>query len=142
MSKTSNFCFVIHLCWDLLPVVAHPGPPRAIIDNEAGRADARPLLFYTASALEQARLAGYKTTTPDFRQALHCRDSVGIRTQDPQLRRLLLYPAELPNQSKWTANVGVFEELCKFILNTLFTCMRLVLPGGWCRRLPIRRNAS
>ena len=24
-------------------------------------------------------------------------DSVGIRTQDPQLRRLLLYPAELPN---------------------------------------------
>ena len=26
-------------------------------------------------------------------------DSVGIRTQDPQLRRLLLYPAELPNQS-------------------------------------------
>ena len=80
-------------------MVAHPGPPRAIIDNEAGRADARPLLFYTASALEQARLAGYKTTTPDFRQALHCRDSVGIRTQDPQLRRLLLYPTELPNRS-------------------------------------------
>ena len=26
-------------------------------------------------------------------------DSVGIRTQDPQLRRLLLYPAELPNRS-------------------------------------------
>ena len=26
------------------------------------------------------------------------RDSVGIRTQDPQLRRLLLYPTELPNQ--------------------------------------------
>ena len=25
-------------------------------------------------------------------------DSVGIRTQDPQLRRLLLYPAELRNQ--------------------------------------------
>ena len=24
-------------------------------------------------------------------------DSVGIRTQDPQLRRLLLYPAELPD---------------------------------------------
>ena len=29
------------------------------------------LLFHTASALEQARLAGYKTTTPDFRQAPH-----------------------------------------------------------------------
>ena len=25
------------------------------------------------------------------------RDSVGIRTRDPQLRRLLLYPAELRN---------------------------------------------
>ena len=25
------------------------------------------------------------------------RDPVGIRTQDPQLRRLLLYPAELPD---------------------------------------------
>ena len=60
-------------------MVAHPGPPRAIIDNEAGHADARPLLFYTASALEQARLAGYKTTAPDESQALHCRDSVGIR---------------------------------------------------------------
>ena len=58
------------------------------------------LLLYTASALEQARLAVYKTTTPDFRQALlfGC-DSVGIRTQDPQLRRLLLYPTELPNRS-------------------------------------------
>ena len=74
-------------------------PPRAIIDNEAGRVNARPLLLYTAPALEQARLAGYKTTTPDCRQALHCRDSVGIRTQDPQLRRLLLYPTELPNRS-------------------------------------------
>ena len=29
--------------------------------------------------------------------SLLTRDSVGIRTQDPQLRRLLLYPAELPN---------------------------------------------
>ena len=27
----------------------------------------------------------------------HC-DPVGIRTQDPQLRRLLLYPAELPDR--------------------------------------------
>ena len=27
-------------------------------------------------------------------------DPVGIRTQDPQLRRLLLYPAELPDQSE------------------------------------------
>ena len=26
-------------------------------------------------------------------------DPVGIRTQDPQLRRLLLYPAELPDRT-------------------------------------------
>ena len=31
------------------------------------------------------------------------RDSVGIRTQDPQLRRLLLYPAELPNHPAYSA---------------------------------------
>ncbi len=30
-------------------------------------------------------------------QDIFC-DSVGIRTRDPQLRRLLLYPAELRNQ--------------------------------------------
>ena len=47
------------------------------------------------------------------------RDSVGIRTQDPQLRRLLLYPAELPNHTdisslelplreERTANIGIF----------------------------------
>ena len=28
-----------------------------------------------------------------------CCDPGGIRTHDPQLRRLLLYPAELPDQS-------------------------------------------
>ena len=51
-------------------------------------------------------------------------DSVGIRTQDPQLRRLLLYPAELPNRSvlllgsaglipKVGANIDVFVVICK-----------------------------
>ena len=29
---------------------------------------------------------------------LYARDPAGIRTQDPQLRRLLLYPAELPDR--------------------------------------------
>ena len=32
-------------------------------------------------------------------------DSVGIRTQDPQLRRLLLYPAELRNHSTFLRKV-------------------------------------
>ena len=36
-------------------------------------------------------------------------DSVGIRTQDPQLRRLLLYPAELRNQ--WTSQ-ALFIASC------------------------------
>ena len=56
------------------------------------------------------------------------RDSVGIRTQDPQLRRLLLYPAELPNHpaysagkkkatpANWTANIGIFYYLAMFFL--------------------------
>ena len=120
---------VIQKSWDLLPVVAHPGPPRAIIDNEAGRADARPLLFYTASALEQARLAGYKTTTPDFRQALHCGDSVGIRTQDPQLRRLLLYPTELPNRS-------VFAFADQWVLRSKVAA-KIVIIFGFAIRLMI-----
>ena len=49
----------------------------------------------------------------DFRFLL--RDSVGIRTQDPQLRRLLLYPTELPNRSLFPLSVcwAVVESGCK-----------------------------
>ena len=54
----------------------------------------------------------------DIYKADFC-DSVGIRTQDPQLRRLLLYPTELPNhpevsslelplREERTANIGIF----------------------------------
>ena len=48
--------------------------------------------------------AGHHQESKICRRTLSCGfcftcDSVGIRTQDPQLRRLLLYPAELPNQS-------------------------------------------
>ena len=46
-------------------------------------------------------LPGIKQQRLTFVRRLICRDSVGIRTQDPQLRRLLLYPAELPNRSVW-----------------------------------------
>ena len=45
----------------------------------------------------------------DFRFLL--RDSVGIRTQDPQLRRLLLYPTELPNQATMFSDFS--ERGCK-----------------------------
>ena len=39
-------------------------------------------------------------------------DSVGIRTQDPQLRRLLLYPAELRNRYYCHAG-GSRSGLCR-----------------------------
>ena len=44
------------------------------------------------------------------------RDSVGIRTQDPQLRRLLLYPAELPNHPYVSTRRLPFreEQVCKY----------------------------
>ena len=49
-------------------------------------------------------------------------DSVGIRTQDPQLRRLLLYPAELRNQPAIQvltcfagAKIVIFYEIAKFL---------------------------
>ena len=45
-------------------------PPRAILRPKSSTRYALMLLLYTTSALEQARLAGYKTTAPDFRQAL------------------------------------------------------------------------
>ena len=38
------------------------------------------------------------------------RDPVGIRTQDPQLRRLLLYPAELPDHLFAAAKIRLFFE--------------------------------
>ena len=44
------------------------------------------------------------------------RDSEGIRTLDPQLRRLLLYPTELRNRpslqhgAEWTANIRISPE--------------------------------
>ena len=48
--------------------------------------------------------------------SLLTRDSVGIRTQDPQLRRLLLYPAELPNHPYVSTRRLPFceEQVCKY----------------------------
>ena len=42
------------------------------------------------------------------------RDPVGIRTQDPQLRRLLLYPTELPDHQFAAANIGIIFEFTKY----------------------------
>ena len=54
-----------------------------------------------AIAIEKAEKHKRKSAKPLYISSLALvkttRDSVGIRTQDPQLRRLLLYPAELRN---------------------------------------------
>ena len=49
--------------------------------------------------------------------ASHFRDSAGIRTPDPQLRRLLLYPAELRNRGcKYTDFPGISSLVGTHIL--------------------------
>ena len=71
------------------------------------------------------------------------RDSVGIRTQDPQLRRLLLYPAELPNHPVYsagkkrprrqnrTANIGIFYYLAMLFLRKVsFGCKIAIIFAG------------
>ena len=49
-----------------------------------------------------------------FNEALLFRDPVGIRTQDPQLRRLLLYPAELPDHRFAAAKIVLFFDAWVF----------------------------
>ena len=58
-------------------------------------------------------------------------DSVGIRTQDPQLRRLLLYPTELPNRP--------FVIDCKYSQNLQLSHM---LHGFFCDLAVLQREAD
>ncbi len=54
------------------------------------------------------------------RIALSDGDPVGIRAQDPQLRRLLLYPAELPDQTSVSfssAKLVTISQLSKSFAN-------------------------
>jgi hypothetical protein len=71
--------------------------------------------FPTAPLTKKARCL----STASF---LLTRDSVGIRTQDPQLRRLLLYPAELPNHPAYSAGKKgrAGESDCKYRYYLLF----------------------
>ena len=90
--------------WDLPPAALHPWPPRAIIDQSKNGLQLRwGLVFSHCTAPYESELSTVRHST---KKALNIverfcfgRDSVGIRTQDPQLRRLLLYPTELPNRS-------------------------------------------
>ena len=77
-------------------------PPRAIIKTEANRhsACAESVFLLQLRLRKRAFDASHikKIAQPKVARFASFRDSVGIRTQDPQLRRLLLYPAELPNR--------------------------------------------
>ena len=79
---------------------------------------AEALFFRTAPPLTKAsfrRCGTARKKRPTFVERF-CfgRDSVGIRTQDPQLRRLLLYPTELPNRSYFELNWrGISKTDCK-----------------------------
>ncbi len=56
------------------------------------------MLYISPKTRQRSNKENRKSLTlKDFRFLFS--DSVGIRTQDPQLRRLLLYPTELPNRS-------------------------------------------
>ena len=83
-------------------------PPRAIIDrSKSGLQLCWGLVFSHCTALMKAsfRRSGTARKKRSTKVERFCfgRDSVGIRTQDPQLRRLLLYPTELPNRSLWNS---------------------------------------
>ena len=66
-------------------------------------------------------------------------DSGGIRTPDPQLRRLLLYPTELPNRAqkarKGTAFFSIMQEktyFLRFLLSFFRANCQKVVPNPAC----------
>ena len=97
--------------WDYVASLRFPflRGPSAIMKQKRPSAALRPR-FFALHRTYESRLSTVRHSTKkalNFRWALLlCRDSVGIRTQDPQLRRLLLYPAELPNQSLFRSESG------------------------------------
>ena len=79
---------------------AFPAPaPRAILHDNWYACQGRLFFIPAFRSQEQAPDAQPEIKKPGKRPAyqLSC-DPVGIRTQDPQLRRLLLYPTELPDR--------------------------------------------
>ena len=57
------------------------------------------------------------------RLAFFLRDSAGTQTQDPQLRRLLLYSAELPNQTFWKTEYSPYSRKIFYVaFSTIVDC--------------------
>ena len=88
--------------WDSVASLRHPCPcggPMHEYGMDAGGLETT-RICRTRGALKRAWRTPCTTNAATFGRGVHpFRDSVGIRTQDPQLRRLLLYPAELRNQT-------------------------------------------
>ena len=85
----------------------HPPAPRARV---AGIAVPSPVGTHP----QQEKETGGRQPSFHRLSASRC-DSAAIRTQDPRLRRALLYPAELRNQPPYCgAKVCFFSECCKF----------------------------
>ena len=129
-----------------MPKILHSLLPKSLhfwlpFTSKANRhsAGADAVFLHVADPYESKLSTAHRHTkkAQPFGCALLCfRDSVGIRTQDPQLRRLLLYPTELPNRSVF---VPIFSEsgckgntffwICKFsyfsFLESLFPAISI-----------------
>ena len=65
--------------WDLLPAVAHPWPPRAIIDQSSAALRAFVFILYHLCARASSAWRGIKQKLLTFVRRCFGRDSVGIR---------------------------------------------------------------
>ncbi len=109
------------LGWDYVAALRFPflrGPSskakqKLVLRAQDGFFRTMPLL--TKASFRRRVTARKKRSLVDCALLLR-RDSVGIRTQDPQLRRLLLYPAELPNRSVLLSGVSGADSKsgCKY----------------------------
>ena len=76
-----------------------------------------------ATGYQSKPLSHYRTKSKlsFFFQKSLC-DPVGIRTQDPQLRRLLLYPAELPDHPHLECMAQPHKQTCTDIAHAICGC--------------------
>ena len=100
-------------------------PPRAIIYGRNGKTGCASFVVFDLKRLckssRSLRFSNQKRHLTNVRCRFVCRDSVGIRTQDPQLRRLLLYPAELPNRPALRDKSNGDAKVGKILDNTTKT---------------------